>query len=116
GSINVDVEYMNYAGAHLKFTKDGTYNPQSNEYVVQNEEARDLLRPVLNLRIGGELVLQSQYFLRGGYAYYPQPYKSEFSEGASRSSTYAIGGGIKVKRSTIDLAYNMQTRQYNYNA
>lgn len=116
GSINVDVEYMNYVWANLRSTKDGTYMPPANEYVDQNKEADDLLRPVVNLRIGGELVFQSQYFLRAGYAYYPQPYKPEFANGTAGSSTYSVGAGIKFNRSSVDFAYKIQNRKYNYYA
>ncbi len=116
GSINVDLEYMDYKWANLKSTKDATYNPPANEYRDQNDEADDLLRPVLNFRIGGELVFQSQYFLRAGYAFYPQPYKTEVADVTTGASTYSIGAGIKLKRSSIDIAYKMQTKKYNYYA
>lgn len=116
GSINVDLEYVNYQWANLRSTKDAAYNPPPNEYSDQNKEADDLLRPVLNLRVGGELVFQGQYFVRAGYAYYPQPYKENFAAGTTGSSTYSIGAGIKLNRSSIDLAYKIQDRKYNYYA
>lgn len=117
GSINVDLEYMDYKWANLKSTKDATYNPPPNEYKDQNSEADDLLRPVLNVRVGGEVVFQSQYFLRAGYAYYPHPYKQEdFSDGNKGASTYSVGAGIRLKRSSIDFAYKLQNKRFNYYA
>lgn len=112
GCINVDVEYYDYAWANLKSTKDATFAP--TDYSYQNQEADDILRPVFNVRVGGEIAIQSQYFLRGGYAYYPQPYRADFANGTSGTSTYSFGGGIKFGRSSVDIAYKIQTRKYNY--
>lgn len=116
GSVNIDLEYLNYAWGNLKSTKDPTYEPEPNNYRYQNEEIDQLLRSVLNVRVGGEMVFQGQYFLRGGFAYYPQPYKTEFADGTKAATSYSVGGGIKFNRSSIDLAYKIQSKNYNYYA
>jgi hypothetical protein len=116
GCINVDLEYLNYEWANLKSTKDVNFAPEANDYKYQNEEADQLLRSVINIRVGGEIVFQSQYFIRGGYAFYPQPYSKDASNGTSGSTIYSVGGGIKFKRSTFDIAYKYQTKNYNYYA
>lgn len=116
GSINVDLEYMDYKWAHLKSTKDRSYYPEENNYRYQNEEADAVLRPVLNIRVGGELVFQSQYIIRAGYAFYPQPYQAAAANGNRGSSVYSAGAGIKFKRSTIDLAYKIQSKYFDYYA
>lgn len=114
GCINIDMEYLNYASANLKTTKDASYAPA--DYRLQNDEADDLLRSVVNVRVGGEMVFQSQYFLRGGFAYYPQPYKEAAANGTKATTVYSVGGGIKFGRSTLDLAYKIQNKDYNYYA
>lgn len=116
GSINVDVEYINYAGAKLKSTNDPVYEPEPNNYRYQNEEAKALLKPVFNIRAGGELVFQSQYFVRAGFAYYPQPYESNVSEGTKAGTTISFGGGIKLGSNSIDVAYKIQSKNFNYYA
>lgn len=116
GSINVDIEYINYAGAKLKSTNDPVYEPEPNNYRFQNEEAKSLLKPVFNVRVGGELVFQSQYFIRAGFGYYPQPYETNVSEGTKAGTTISFGGGIKLGSSSIDLAYKIQSKNYNYYA
>ncbi len=116
GCINVDLEYLNYKWANLKSTKDVNFAPEANNYKYQNDEADQLLRSVVNIRIGCEIVFQSQYFIRGGYAFYPQPYAKDVSNGTSGSTTYSFGAGIKFKRSAFDIAYKYQTKKYNYYA
>lgn len=115
-SINVDVEYINYAGAKLRSTNDPVYAPEPDEYVFQNAEAKSILKPVVNIRVGGELVFQSQYFLRAGFGYYPQPYETNVSAGTKAGTTISFGGGIKFGSSSFDLAYKMQSKNYNYYA
>lgn len=116
GCINVDLEYLDYKWANLKSSTDPNIAPEANDYRFQNEEADQLLRSVLNLRIGGEIVFQSQYFVRGGYAFYPQPYAKNVANETSGSTVYSVGAGIKLKRSTLDIAYKYQTKNYNYYA
>lgn len=114
GCINVDMEYINYSSANLKSTKDASFTPA--DYRLQNDEAADLLRSVVNVRVGGEMVFQSQYFLRGGFAYYPQPYKEAAANGTKATTVYSLGGGIKFGRNTLDLAYKIQNKDFNYYA
>jgi hypothetical protein len=116
GSINVDIEYINYASANLKSTNDPVYEPEPNDYRFQNEEAAQILKPVMNIRVGGEMVFQSQYFVRGGFAYYPQPYESNVSDGTKAGTTISFGGGIKLGNNSIDLAYKIQSKNFNYYA
>ncbi len=116
GCLNVDLEYLNYQWANLKSTKDANFAPEANNYKYQNEEADQLLRSVVNIRIGGEIAFQSQYFIRGGYAFYPQPYAKDVANGTTGSTVYSVGAGIKFNRSTFDIAYKYQTKKYNYYA
>jgi hypothetical protein len=112
GCINMDAEYMDYRWANLKATKDGTYD--FYDYTPQNLEADTLLRPVLNVRVGGELVFQSQYFLRGGIGVYPQPYQGEIKGTNSATVQYSLGAGIKIERHSFDIAYRLITRSFAY--
>lgn len=116
GSINIDVEYIDYSKANLKSTNDPVYAPEPNEYRYQNEEASQILKPVLNIRVGGEMVIQTQYYVRAGFAYYPQPYESNVSAGTKAGTTISFGGGIKLGSNSIDLAYKIQSKNFNYYA
>lgn len=113
GAINVDLEYVDYRWANLKTTKDQTYAPTN--YTVQNRQVDTTLRSVLNIRVGGELVFQSQYFIRGGIGYYGQPYRSDLATENTKATVILSGGaGIKLKRSSIDVAYRRTNRNFSY--
>lgn len=111
GSINVDVEYLDYAWANLKGSRNAS---NSYDFATQNEEADTSLHSVLNLRVGGELVFQSQYFLRGGFAVYPQPYKKSISLENKATLIYSVGFGFKIKRNSFDIGYSIAHKQSNY--
>lgn len=114
GAINVDVEYLNYRGNRLKSTRDFSYDPEPNDYAYQNQEMKDLLRPVVNIRVGGEVVFATNYFVRLGFAHYPQPYKNELSGSYQATSVYSCGIGIRLKKVNFDLAYKLQNNNFDY--
>ncbi len=119
GCINVDVEYVNYDFAHLRGTNDSLFTYYN--YTSENQEARAQLRSVLNLRVGGELVFNSQYFIRGGFALYPSAYDRKLytdqAELTPKGSQIFSGGvGFRWKKSSIDLALRVEHRNYNYYA
>ena len=111
GAINVDLEWVNYKWAHLRTTLDENYSPFN--YSGINEQAKAQVRNVLNLRIGGELVFQSQYFFRAGYALYPSAYDPKI---LSVKSTQVFSGGLgfKWKKNSLDLSIKLDQRNYNY--
>ncbi|TNE54410.1 MAG: hypothetical protein EP338_07410 [Bacteroidetes bacterium] len=111
GAINVDAEWMGYGLAHLKTTQDENYEPY--DYSDINREARDQVRSVINLRVGGELVFHSQYFLRAGYAIYPSAYKEDLYH-IKPIQIYSFGLGFKWKRSSLDFAFRFEERNYPY--
>ena len=113
GCVNVDLEYVNYDWSHLRTTRDTTFIPYN--FVPENQQAKEQLRPVLNFRIGGELVFNSQYFVRAGFALYPSAYDKEVNP--SKGTQIMSGGaGIRWKNSTLDLAVRVEHRNYNYYA
>lgn len=114
-AIDVDLEFVNYPGNTFRSTRDFAYDPEPNDYAYQNQEIKDLLRPVLNLRIGGEVVIAQNYFLRAGFAHYPQPYKKEFSGSYQATSIYSLGAGVRIgSLLNIDLAYKLQNNNFDY--
>ncbi|MGV3631695.1 MAG: OmpP1/FadL family transporter [Bacteroidota bacterium] len=119
GCINVDLEYVNYDFAHLRGTTDTLYTYYN--YASENQESRQQLRSVLNVRVGGELVFNSQYFVRGGFSLYPSAYDrdlyKEQPDLAPKGTQIFSGGlGYRWKKSSIDLALRVEHRNYNYYA
>ncbi|HRO76913.1 MAG TPA: hypothetical protein PLP27_12295 [Crocinitomicaceae bacterium] len=114
-AIDVDLEFVNYRGNKFKSTRNFAYDPEPNNYAYQNQEIRDLLAPKLNFRIGGELVIAKNYFVRLGFAHYPQPYKKAFSGSYQATSVYSGGIGFRIKeRLSVDLAYKLQNNNFDY--
>lgn len=113
GSINVDLDFVNYKWAHFHQTDDTNYEPF--DYAPTNKFAKTQLRPVINVRIGGELVFLSQYFIRAGYAYYPSAYNQSLNS-VKDNQVYSCGIGLKWKKNCVDLAYKYEDRQFSYYA
>lgn len=114
-AINVDLEVVNYRGNQLKSTRDFAYDPEPTDYKIQNEEIKEMLRPVVNIRLGGELVIATNYFVRFGFAHYPQPYKKDYSGSYQATSVYSTGLGVRIKsRFNFDIAYKLQNNNFDY--
>ncbi len=114
-AINFDMELVNYRGNQLKSTRDFAYDPEPTDYQAQNDEIKEMLRPVVNLRIGGELAIATNYFVRLGFAHYPQPYKKAYSGSYQATSVYSAGVGVRIKsKFNIDIAYKLQNNNFDY--
>jgi hypothetical protein len=112
-SINADLEVVNYKWAHLKTTTDEAFEPF--DYSDINKDARSQLRTVVNMRLGGEVVFNSQYFLRGGIAIYPSAYNQDLNP-SKGTQIFSGGLGFKWKNKSIDLALKVEHQNYNYYA
>lgn len=112
GSIGVDAEYMNYGWARIKNTNDEAY--ASTNYGNTNASIRSNLNGVINLRVGGELVIGSVFFIRGGYGYFPKG--NLFIQDYGKKYNQSISGGIgfRLNKMYLDLSarYLMSTSVY----
>lgn len=113
GAINIDVDVVNYKWAHLKQTDDTSYEPF--DYSPINKIAKSQTRTVLNLRLGGEIVILTQFFVRGGIAIYPSAYDTSTAKIKS-NKVYSCGFGYRWKKSALDFALKLDNRAFNYYA
>jgi hypothetical protein len=108
GLLSIDAEYMNYSKMRLR---NGSYGEDFND---DNDIISDKTGKVLNIRTGGEIRI-NQVSLRGGFAYFPSPYKD--GELNSSADHYDICGGIGIrdKNFFIDLGavYTLHKEKYN---
>jgi hypothetical protein len=111
--FNADFELVNYKWAHLKTTKDLDYEPY--DYSAINDESRPQLRTTVNIRLGGEINFNGNYFLRGGLALYPSAYDKNVNP-TKGVKLFTGGFGIKWKNSSLDLALKVEHRNFNYYA
>lgn len=94
GFISAEVEHVDYA--RNKFGYDEY--PEAENAI--NDDIRGQLRPVTNVRIGGELVFDALR-LRAGYGILP----SVFQNDDSRSTVISAGVGYRKDAFFLDLAY-----------
>lgn len=114
GCLNIDLEYLSYRHAHFKGTSDLQY--QTYDYAYENAYAKQVFQDAINVRIGGEFVVFSGFFIRGGFAYYGKAFKSEQAAELKPDLLISGGFGIKTPKFTIDLSYRQRTNQSNYYA
>lgn len=96
-TISVDYERLNYSNMRFEQGSDDyTYN-------YENEDIKNLYKPVNNLRIGAEYKY-TIFYLRGGYAYYGSPWKSGHINSGSSRTVYSGGLGLRLESFFIDFA------------
>lgn len=113
GALNLDLDVVNYKWAHLSATDDTSYEPF--DYSPVNKSARAQTRMVLNARLGGEMVIFSQFFVRGGVAIYPSAYHTSVASVKS-NKVYSTGLGYRWKKSAFDIAFKVENRAFTYYA
>lgn len=107
GLISIDVERVNYAS--MKFSNGGDGDNLND----LNIEAENTFRNVFNFRFGGEYRI-GDFALRGGYAFYPSPYKSGFINDKASISQYSGGVGYRSGNFSIDMAYLHTVKKESY--
>ncbi|HNV52505.1 MAG TPA: outer membrane protein transport protein [Tenuifilaceae bacterium] len=107
GLISIDVERVNYAS--MKFRNGG----DGDNFSDLNMDAENTFRNVFNFRLGGEYRI-CDFALRGGYAFYPSPYKSGFINDKANISQYSGGVGYRSESFSIDMAYLHTVKKESY--
>lgn len=112
GCVNIDVEYLDYRWANFKSTLDDNY--VHYDYAAENKAADERFTNVLNIRIGGEWVFRSNYFLRAGYGYLPKGDTALYTYGGKTDQMISGGAGVRFNNWTFDAAVRslVQTRPY----
>jgi long-subunit fatty acid transport protein len=97
GFISADVEMVNYAGARYSSQTSGV------SFDSDNERIKSLYKTTFNYRVGGEYRI-SNYRVRAGFAYMPDPFQSE-QNGINRKITSLSGGmGYRSQKFYVDFA------------
>ena len=108
GLISVDYEYVDYSSGRLRSA--------DYDYFSENEAVSQRYRATSNLRVGGELNLLGNYFIRGGYALYSSPYADVPTEPNRGRNMNVFSGGVgyKDKKMYIDLGFSRSTSDQTY--
>jgi len=116
GAINVDLELSRLPGGKLR-PSNSLENPNNAyQFEIENKEVKNQFRTVLNTRIGIEYMIVRDFYLRGGIAILPQPYKKGVVDETTVNQTYSAGIGWENKYFSIDLSYRLMRRYSEYYA
>ena len=107
GLISFDVEHLDYSAMRFRRGGDG------DTFWDLNSQMGNTFKNVTNLRFGGEFKL-GDISLRGGYAYYPSPYKSGFLNDKSNIRQFSGGIGYRSGSLSIDFAYLKTLQDIKY--
>ena len=96
GFISADIEWVNYAGT--RFSSNDFDQEIAGYYDDLNNTMKSTYKNNLNIKIGSEIKLTSNWMARAGTAYYGSPYKNEFADENGNSlvtpSRFILSGGI----------------------
>ncbi|NJN28850.1 MAG: hypothetical protein HC819_24210 [Cyclobacteriaceae bacterium] len=88
---------VNYSGAKYSSDISGiTFNSE-------NETINELYQSTVNYRVGGEY-RYNNFRVRAGYAYMPDPFKSEQNGISRKITSFSTGLGYRNKKFYTDLA------------
>ncbi len=112
GLLSVDYDWVNYSNMKLRDGGNGY------DFYDENSEMDEVLKSVGNLHVGGEYRVSEYFSLRGGFEYFPSPYKKTAdgimqSNGDAKTLTYSGGVGWKAGNFFVDMAYK-HIRNENY--
>ena len=113
-AMDLDLEFTSFQW--IKMKTSNTPGMPTYDFKAENAAIKSLYRSVINLRLGAEYAITSRFFVRGGFAYYPSPYKKSVSGALGATSFYTLGVGYKWKKIYIDLGYKFQNWNQNYYA
>ena len=110
GFVNVDVERVNLGVSSLSPKDDPTYL-----FTEENTTISQSYKAVYNVRIGGEMTYGNFRF-RGGYAFYPSPFKAN---GVSQlkplnRNYYTLGLGFYDKGYSLNASLAITSSKDNY--
>lgn len=107
GLISLDVEHVDYSS--MKFRNGG----DGDSFTDLNTSIENTYKSVTNIRAGGEYKI-GDFSIRGGYAYYPSPYKSGQLNKNAKTTQISGGLGYRSGGFSIDMAYLYTMRDEKY--
>ncbi len=107
GLLSLDIEHVNYST--MRFRNDGG----NADFSDSNDEIKSIYKSVNNIKVGGEVRIKD-ILLRGGYAFYPSPYKSGYLNKDANRSLISGGIGYRAGNFFVDAAYQYSIQKEKY--
>ena len=111
GAINIDFEFVDLKRGRLNSSLEDF---SGYDFSTENSEVNVQFRSIVNTRIGIEYMLLRDFFVRGGYAFLPQPFKKSIGNITTPNQTFALGVGWKIKNFNLDFGYRLLNLNYDY--
>lgn len=108
GSIGAEVEYVDYSSASLKSKR---YNESPYPFTSENFQIENIYKPSFNFKIGAEAKLNSQLYLRGGFASYGSPFKDGKGNNLYPTNFITTGVGYNMGNIYFDFSLMMQRKR-----
>ncbi len=107
GLLSVDFEHVAYEEMKFKSTDN------QSDFFNTNRGIKDTYKNVTNIKVGGEIKIDN-FAIRGGYAYYPSPYKKGFLNEKSDRTIFSGGVGYRNGNVYVDAAYQYSIQKEKY--
>ncbi|MBK6776584.1 MAG: hypothetical protein IPG74_12375 [Flavobacteriales bacterium] len=111
GCFSVDYEFADYRHMRLK---PSTGIIDAYDFSYENNVIQDSYRISHQVRVGTEWRIGSNYYIRGGAGYYPDPYVKTDARHGLPLIRYTGGLGYRHARWSVDLAGLYGSRTANY--
>lgn len=110
GLFSVDYEYADYTAMRFR---PGTRFDDSYTFTDENKLIRSVFRPVHTVRAGTEW-RSGPWYLRLGWGFAPDAYRTSEVMHTQATRTYAGGVGYRTEHLSVDLGANYIESHYNY--
>ncbi|MBU2018776.1 MAG: outer membrane protein transport protein [Bacteroidetes bacterium] len=110
--VSADLEYIPYRTSHFRSTTDENYVPY--DYIQENKIAKEAFAAGMNLRLGGEYVINGVLFIRGGFGAQSKAYAKSTNIEPDWDLTFSGGLGLKFEKITVDMAFSKEQWNRNY--
>lgn len=99
--FNIDIEHIDYSNMRFDDAGDGY------DYFYKNQDFASVFRAVNNIRAGAEFRV-GPFALRGGYNFYPSPYKQD--DILFKNASYSlVSGGVGYKQKEFFVDFGVQS-------
>lgn len=106
--VSADYEFVDYSTARLSKASD------DYSYLNDNDDIKRVFAPAHNIRLGGELRVNSMLYLRGGYAFYGSGFFSGEVNEDNHYNVYSAGIGFRQSNFYFDLSYALRRNEQAY--
>jgi len=112
-AFNADVEMVNLSRGEYRSSNTAGFQ---DSYLLENFMVDSLYRRVFNIRLGAEMAVTPEWFLRAGYANYGRPFSNDHKNEARSTHFFSGGLGYRKGNFVFDVAVLRRSAKSEYYA